>query len=258
MSFLWYNEATFMIITPIKTRTVKANDSTLKDFLLQSLTQVKENEIVVVTSKVVSLCEGNVRTVTEVSRDELITSEADYILPAQANPYGFHITIKNNTLIASAGIDESNGDGNFVLWPKNPQDSANEIRKILKETFGVKNVGVLITDSHVLPLRWGTVGTSIAHSGFEALNSYIGQPDLFGRNLKVTYSNVAEGLASAAVVAMGEGNESTPLAIISDAEFVHFQEENPTVEELAKLAISKEEDIFAPLLNSVTWQSKQK
>lgn len=242
-----------MIVSPLKTPALRAGEQTLTTLFDTYLTQWEEHQILVVTSKIVSLCEGHVVPVDQTSKDALVEEEADWYLPAAINPHGFHISIKNHTLIASAGIDESNGDGNYILWPKDPQASANQIREYLCQRFGCREVGVIITDSHVMPLRWGTVGTVIAHSGFSALNSYIGTPDLFGRKLKVTQSNVAEGLAAAAVVCMGEGNESTPVAVIADVPFVHFQDRNPTKDELDKLAISREEDIFAPLLNQPEW-----
>ncbi|PWU23875.1 putative folate metabolism gamma-glutamate ligase [Candidatus Cerribacteria bacterium 'Amazon FNV 2010 28 9'] len=246
-----------MIVTPIKTQKVVVGVK-LNDVLDASLSRVEENDILVVTSKIISICEGTVIPIEKTTKNELVPTEADYYIPSQLNPYGFHITIKNNTLIASAGIDESNGNGYFILWPKDPQASANQIRAYLQARFHVKHIGVIVTDSHVLPLRWGTVGTAISHSGFAALNSYIGKPDIFDRNLKLTNANVAEGLAAAAVVCMGEGNEQTPLALIRDASFVQFQDREPSEEELKKLAISKDEDIFAPLLNAVKWEKEKR
>ncbi len=241
-----------MIVTPIKTAPIHANEFKLTDVLNSYLKELKEHDVLVITSKIISLCEGNVVD-GDVSRDELIEKESDYYIE-EKNPYGFHMTIKKNTMIASAGVDLSNGDGHYVLWPKDLQKSANDMRDYLCTRFGLKEVGVVVTDSHVMPLRWGTVGTCIAHSGFEALNSYIGKPDIFGRKLKVTNSNVAEGLAASAVVCMGEGAECTPLTKISDVPFVHFQDRNPTAEELTHLAISMKEDIFSPLLTAVSWK----
>jgi F420-0:gamma-glutamyl ligase len=94
----------------------------------------------------------------------------------------------------------------------------------------------------------------LAHSGFEALNDYRNTPDIFGRIMQVTQANIAEALAASSVVVMGEGAEQTPLAIINDVPFVHFQDRNPSKEELEALTISIEEDIYAPLLTSVTWK----
>lgn len=246
-----------MLVKVIKTRPFLPPQGDLFSAIKESFSglKLKERSIVAVTSKVVSIWQGRcVKIEPGVDKDELIKKEADFYLPANLNTYGFHISIKNNTLIASAGIDESNANGYYILWPEDPQKSANEIRSFLKKEFGLSRIGVVITDSHVQPLRWGTVGTSIAHSGFDALNSYIGKPDIFGRKLKVTNAAVAEGIAASAVLAMGEGNEQTPMAIVSDVPFVRFVDRNPTEKELKKLAISKEEDIFSPLLKSAKWK----
>ncbi len=81
----------------------------------------------------------------------------------------------------------------------------------------------------------------------------MGKPDLFGRPFKMSQANVAAGLAAAAVAAMGEGAEQTPLCVIDDVPFVRFQARNPTAGELGYLRIPFEEDLFAPLLGAVPW-----
>lgn len=241
-----------MTIDAIKTPAVRAHDD-LWEIIKNAITEIPERSVLAVTSKIVSLCEGNVVPSESITRDELVKTEADYYIPSSYNPYGFCISVKNNTLIASAGIDVSNGEGEFILWPKDPQASANRIREFLQKEYGVQEVGVVITDSHVLPLRWGTHGTSIAHTGFVALNDYRGKPDIFGNTLKVSQANVAEGLASSAVLVMGEGSEQTPLVLMSNLPFVQFQPRNPTDQELKDLAISLEEDVFSPLLKNAPW-----
>ena len=65
---------------------------------------------------------------------------------------------------------------------------------------------------------------------------------------------MAGGLAAAAVLQMGEGAEQTPIAILTDLPFVHFQDRDPTAEELASVIIPLDEDLFAPFLTSVQWQ----
>jgi F420-0:gamma-glutamyl ligase len=65
-------------------------------------------------------------------------------------------------------------------------------------------------------------------------------------------------LAAAAVLVMGEGAESTPLALISGLPFVHFQERDPNPEELQNLHIDRRDDLYAPLLNAVPWQAGEK
>ena len=246
-----------MLVKAIKTRPLLPPQDDLLSAIKESFSalRLKEGSIIAITSKVVAIWQGRcIKIEDNIDKNELIKKEADFYLPSNLNRYGFHITIKKNTLIASAGIDESNANGYYILWPKDPQKSANQIRSFLKREFGLSKIGVIITDSHVQPLRWGTVGTSIAHSGFDALNSYIGKPDIFGRKLKVTNAAIAEGIASSAVLAMGEGKEQTPIAIISEIPFVHFVDRNPTISEIKKLAIKKEEDIFSPLLKATKWK----
>jgi len=199
-----------------------------------------------------------------VDKAALIETESTWFLPKAVSRYQVYLTIKANALMPYAGIDESNSDGNYVLWPADPQRSANAIRAYLRRRFGLHHVGVIITDSRPLPLRWGVTGFCVAHSGFRALYDYRGQLDLFGRPLQMidlfgrplqmTQTNVADALAAAAVLVMGEGAEQTPLARITSAPYVEFQDHDPTPEELAALAIAPEDDLYAPLLTSVPWQ----
>jgi len=242
-----------MKVTAIKTKKVEVGDK-LFDILDEYLPKLQENSIVAVTSKIISITEGRVDPHdSDEYRDELAKKEAEFYIPVELSQYNFMITINHNVLVARAGIDHSNGHGNLVLWPKDPQKSANEIREYLVSKRGIKNVGVIITDSRLSPLRMGVTGVSIAHSGFETLINYVGKPDIFGRLMLVEKSNVPDSLATAAVIEMGEGDEQQPLAIIEDAKFVKFQERNPTKEELAGLRINVEEDVFAPFLAAAKW-----
>jgi F420-0:gamma-glutamyl ligase len=164
------------------------------------------------------------------------------------------LTIKNNLLVGAAGIDESNANGYFSLWPNDPQKSANAIRDYLTKKNNLSHIGVILTDSKLTPLRWGVTGYAIAHSGFVALKNYIGQPDIYGRKLHAEQSHIPDSLASAAVLAMGEGNEQQPLAVITEIPSIEFQKRNPTQEELAALKININDDIYASLLTGVTWK----
>ncbi len=244
-----------MIVKAVKTRIVKAGELDLLGFLDESIKDLKENTVVAVTSKVVGICEGRVIPISgSVDRNELVRQEADFYLPASLSKYDFSFTITHGTLVPVSGIDESNGNGNYVLWPKNPPASANKIRTHLRQKFGLKNLGVVITDSTARPLHYGTEGVCIAFSGFSAMNDYKGKPDLFGRPFKVSISNVADGLASSAVLVMGEGTEQTPIAIVENIPFTQFQDHDPTAAELNAFYISiKEDDLFAPFLTNVEW-----
>lgn len=246
-----------MNIVAIKTPKITIGSGDIYDVLDKSLSSIEEGSVVAVTSKIVSICEGNIILNTAIDKAELVLNESDLYLPATLSKYGHHFTITHNTLIAMAGVDESNGEGYYILWPRDAQKTANDIRKHLIEKHNLKNIGVIITDSTCQPLRRGTTGISLAHSGFKALRNYIGKPDLFGRPFGVTQANIAGGLAAAAVLAMGEGAEQTPLCVISDLESIDFDQADPSAEELAENMISVEEDLFAPFLTAVNWQQGQ-
>jgi dihydrofolate synthase / folylpolyglutamate synthase len=248
-----------MIVTTIKTRKVMPNELSIHELLDESLPTIKGASIVAITSKVVSLCEGRVVPIGSVDKAELIKQESDYYLPGEVSKHGYHFTIADKTLTSLGGVDESNGAGNYVLWPRDSQKTANELRLYLKKRFGLKRIGLVITDSTFMPMRWGAVGLALGFSGFKPLRNYIGQPDLFDRPFKVSQTGVAGGLAAAAVLVMGEGPEQTPLAVIQDVGFVDFVDRNPTEEELKRFKLERyEDDLFAPFLNSLKWQKGQR
>lgn len=247
-----------MKISAIKTHKVRPFKQDIYSVLDRYLNNVPDKSILAVTSKVVSICEGNVVKIGSIEKEKLIKKEADLYLPDKSQKYNCLLTVKNGILIPNAGIDESNGDGYYILWSKNPQTSANAIRDYLVKRFRQQNVGVIITDSKTTPLRWGTTGIAIAHSGFSALNDYIGKPDIFGKKLRVTKANIMDGLAAAAVFAMGEGKEQTPMALIEDLPIVDFQERHPSESELEHLHINLEDDLYVELLQGVNWKNIEK
>ncbi len=249
-----------MKITAIKTsKIIPGKDRDLFAILDKYLpSKIEEGSVIVVTSKIVAICEGRFVPIEGSDKDELVKQEADLYLPKEENQYNLYLTIKNSILAVAAGIDESNTDGHFVLWPKNPQESANKIREYLTHKYKLKKLGVIITDSKTTPLRTGITVLSIAHSGFLAINDFVGVPDIFGRKLKMTKIPVADGLAGAAGLLMGEGGEQTPLAVITDVPFVEFQDRNPTDQELAEIAIDMDIDVYAPLLKGVNWRKGKK
>lgn len=243
-----------MNISTIKTAKIQPGDFTLTEFLDAYVTELTEGSVVAIASKVVSICEGNVVPMNGVNKETLIEQETSHYLPATTNPYNVTLSITRNLLVAAGGIDESNAGNYYVLWPKDKQLSANTIREHLAKKFNIKYIGVVITDSTTRPLQWGTTGLGIAYSGFVPLKDYMGTKDIFGRVLKFQKNNIMNGLAAAAVLLMGEGNEQTPLAIIKDAAFVEFQPRNPTPRELKALKITIEEDLYGPVLARVPWE----
>lgn len=248
-----------MIVTAYKTEKITAGAS-LFPILDQYLPKLSEGNIVVITSKIVSICQGRVVANSGTAdKYALIRSEADAVIEDEKlKRLGVILTTKDDILIPNAGIDESNGNGYFILWPKDIHKIVADIWQYLRKKYKLKHVGVIITDSHTTPLRWGTTGMGLAWAGFETLNNYIGKPDIFGRKLRVTKASILDGLSAAAVLTMGEGNEQTPLAVIRDASFVTFQDRPPTKSEIEAIRITLEDDIFSPLLTAVRWKQKKK
>jgi len=243
-----------MHVTVYKTPKIQPNDDIYK-ILDTCLPSLQENSVVVVTSKIVGLCEGNVvKDDGSVTKEDLVPKEADwYVGDEYPAPYGT-ISIKNNILCLNAGIDESNVAGYFALWPKDPYASAQTIWEYVRKKHKVQHLGVVISDSHIVPLRWGVRGVCLAYCGFNGLNVYIGKPDIFGKPLKSTRAGILDGLASAAVMVMGEGNEQTPLAVITDVPFVQFTGHPPTKKELQNMEITRKDDIYGSLLEAVRWK----
>lgn len=245
-----------MIVTPIKTRKITpGKDNDIRPILDKYLPKLKNRSVVAITSKILGICEG--RAVPIIDKNEkrkLVIEESDlYLLPGE-NKYNIFLTVKNKLLVASAGIDESNGKGYYIFWPKDAQKSANEIRKYLLQKHKVKYLGVVITDSKTAPLQRGVTGRMIAHSGFRALRNYVGKEDIFGHVLRVTQANVADSLAAAAVAVIGEGKEQTPIAVIKEVPFVEFESRNPSQSEIKELKIDLNDDLYASLLRGVRWR----
>ena len=104
----------------------------------------------------------------------------------------------------------------------------------------------MITDSRTMPLRAGVTGVAVGYAGFRGIKDYRGTPDIFGRKFKFSRTNIADGLATAAVLVMGEGSEQQPLAIIKRAP-VEFCDRVNRME----LRIDIQEDMYRPLFSKL-------
>ena len=124
-----------MKITAITTHEITPKDNNIFLILDRYLKALKEKSIIVVTSKIISICEGRVVKVESIDKQKLIEKEADCYLPPRFSKYHMTFTIKNNILLPAAGIDESNGGGYYILWPSQPQKTANKIRQYLQQKF---------------------------------------------------------------------------------------------------------------------------
>lgn len=247
-----------MIVTPIRTKKVVVGDK-LEHILTDSIKKLEENSVIVITSKIVSIANGDIAPLSE-NKEDLIRQEAqEFITGNNANPgQDMLLTITDNILVPWAGIDESNGNGLYVLWPKNPMLDAEKIWKFLKKTYKLNNVGVVITDSTCMPLRTGSVNIGLSWCGFTPIKNYIGTKDVFGRKLQFTTTSYVDGIAQAAGIAVGEGNEQTPLCIIRDIPGIQFVARPPTAAEKKSVNYPREKDMFGPLLRAAKWEKWEK
>ncbi len=230
-----------LVLTPIQTQIFRPKMK-LGPFIKESLAGrvLAEGDILAVTTKIVSLAEDRLLPREGVDKKLLIKQEADQVLADLA--HNCVLTLKHGLMMISAGIDESNSpDGDYILYPQDPWLSAQRLRDELASEFKLQKLGVLLTDSHTIPLRRGVVGISLSHAGFRGTKNCVGEMDLFGRPLKFTHQDIADGLAAAAVLVMGEGRECQPLVLIEgcNAEFIDGADDSP-------LRMKPEDDLYFP------------
>ena len=186
----------------------------------------KSNDIVVISSKFVSMSEGSIIKLSkvrvserakelsvkchiDVKLAELVLRESEYVLRGVP---GFLLAIQGGLIAPNAGIDKSNVPrGHAILYPRHPFETAENLKSKFLTELGIR-VGIVIADSRLMPTRIGTTGVAIACAGFEPVEDQRGRTDLFGNVMRVTFKAVADGLATMGVAAMGESDESTPAA----------------------------------------------
>ena len=188
----------------------------------------KDGDILVLAETAVATAEGNVITLSTIVPSaqakqlgekyqmdprtvEVVIRESDSIV---GGIKGFLLCMKGGTLLPNAGVDASNAPlGCVTPLPKNPDQSALAIKNSIEEKTGAK-VGVIIADSRTHAMRLGCSGVAIGSAGITAVIDDRGRSDLFGRKLEVTKRAVADNIASAAELVMGEAEECIPAAII--------------------------------------------
>ena len=222
-------------ITPLKIPTVNIGED-LGEILAEAIKRqgqrIANGDVIAVASKVVSIAEARIANLSEVlvsrranrlaakwkMRKELaqvVIDEADAIL---GGVDGFMLTLKDTFLTANAGIDQKNSpSGTVSLWPTNPRSSAKRLRIQIEKKFN-RRLGIAIVDSRVTPLRLGTTGLAIGLSGFIPIRDERGRSDLYGRTIRFTQTNVADDLASAAHLLMGETRERIGAVIVKNAQ----------------------------------------
>ncbi len=233
---------------------------------------LEDYDIVVIASKAVSFSENRVidavqitprvtNLAKKVAQKAKISDEFAQVILEECN-YNFigvvpgAITTMNEYgLLANAGADQSNvGANRVILLPKNCKDSAKKIHDKLKEIVG-KKIGIIIADSRTMPMRLGTVGCALGTYGFRAVLDERGKKDLFGRKMHITTRAIADQLATAAEIVMGETDEQTPFAIIRNYKFVEIKEQE---ENDINTLITAEQCMFiGPLLNCIKEKSEK-
>jgi coenzyme F420-0:L-glutamate ligase len=189
---------------------------------------LQDGDVLAVSSKYTAISEGRVVTLADVVVSaeaaqlaeryhmnpkvaQLVLQEADHIF---GGIHGFLLTAKEGIISPNAGLDRSNiPNGYAVLFPKQPYQSARAIRQAMRERLGV-DIGVILTDSWLMPGRLGTSGVALATAGFRPIQDERGKNDLFGNPMQVTQRGIADSICVCAQMVMGERDEATPLAIV--------------------------------------------
>jgi len=216
---------------------------------------LRTGDVVVLAQKIVSKAENRYVNLAEVT-----PSERAHQLAAVVNkdPRFVELVLRESTdvvrqakdvlivrhrhgyVYANAGIDQSNirqGEARVLLLPENPDASAQKLRKALSAKYGV-NVAVVINDSAGRPWRMGITGIAIGVAGLLALDSRIGDPDLFGKALQITEIAAADEIAAAASFVMGQADEGTPVVVVRGARY------KPSEAGSAPLIRARDKDLF--------------
>lgn len=219
-----------MEIFPLKTRR-KNEGFDLFGTIIESNFQFRSDDVLVISSKFVSMSERSLITLKNVKvtkRARALASkfkmnekiaqvtlqESDYVVSGIP---GFLLTINDGMIAPNAGIDKSNcPQGKIVLYPKDSFKTAHELRKKFLKKYGIK-IGVVISDSRLMPTRIGCTGIAVGVSGFTPVEDERGKRDLYGKKLRVTFKATADCLATIGVFMMGESNESIPVVVVRGA-----------------------------------------
>ena len=218
-------------------------------------TPVQDGDILVVTHVAVSRAEGNIVNLDKVQPSQFAMEIAQQYEkdPAQVEVVlresrsvarmgnGSLITeTKHGFICANAGVDRSNvpGKRNVALLPKDPDRSAETIRQEIKKLTGHR-VAVIVSDTHGRPLRMGEINVAIGVAGMKPIRDRRGEKDLFGYELRVKQTAIADELSSAAELVIGQANESIPVAIIRGYKYPETEDAKAT-----ELIRPREKDLF--------------
>jgi coenzyme F420-0:L-glutamate ligase len=233
-----------MQVFGIPTKLIRLGDN-LVDVILEVLSnqglEIKDKDLLAITSKAVAVAQNRLVKLSSIEpsekakmlaeKHELEPSFVEVVLREAEKVYGgvtkALLTLKNNMLVANAGVDRKNApEGYAILWSINPFESAEEMRREILAKTG-KLVGVLIIDSRITPLRMGTTALAIGIAGFKPIKDCRVERDLYSKRIYITRHALADDLASAAHLIMGETAARIPAALIRNAPVTFGEKANP-------------------------------
>jgi coenzyme F420-0:L-glutamate ligase/coenzyme F420-1:gamma-L-glutamate ligase len=218
-------------------------------------TPIQNKDVIVATHVAVSKAEGNIVNLDTVTPSEkafeiakktnkepalvevILRESVDIIRVTEAS---IITETRSGSVSANAGVDRSNvlGERNVVPLPRNPNASAQNIRNQIKQLTGAE-VAVIVSDTHGRPFRMGEINVAIGVAGLKPIRDRRGERDLFGYVLRIKQTAIADELASAAELVIGQANEGVPVAIIRGYSF----QSNDNVPPM-ELIRPKEKDLF--------------
>jgi coenzyme F420-0:L-glutamate ligase/coenzyme F420-1:gamma-L-glutamate ligase len=252
-----FSTSSISIIPLLKLSIIQKGDNVGKqivDACHQTKLKLADGDLLVVAQTIVSRAEGRIINLSNIVPSskakklakklgkppelvEIILKESKRIVRAEQG----HLIVETHHgfVCANAGVDASNVPGkDFVtLLPKDPDYSAKQIRNEILAAFNV-DVAVIISDTHGRPFRNGAINIAIGTSGLAPIKNYVGQSDLFGYQLRTTSVAVADELASAAELLMGEADEGIAVVIIRG---YPYQQSEASAQELVR---DPDRDIF--------------
>jgi len=215
--------------------------------------ELNDGDILVISSKIVSLSENRIVSGTEITPSqkaleiaaenqfdpihvELALRESTELIRTK----GVLITETHSGLVCNfSGIDKSNApEENYILLPKDPDVSAEHLRESLTKVTG-KKLAVVISDTQGRPWRKGSVNVSIGCSGIAPFKYNKGKRDLYGRVLKRSTVCQVDEIAMLAEPLMGQAGQQTPVVIVRGYAYLDSEEE--TARDINR---PKHEDMF--------------
>lgn len=246
-------------IIPVQGLPLIKKDDNLGQMLVDATekqeTPIQEGDMIVITHVMVSKAEGNIVNLDSVEPSELakkiaketekdpalvevVLREAKSI--ARVGNGNIITETKHGWYCANSGVDRSNvpGERNVAPLPVDPDKSAKEIRKKIKQATG-KDVAIIISDTHGRPLRDGEINVAVGVAGFKPIRDRRGERDLYGYILRVKRTAIADELASAAELVIGQADEGIPAAIVRG--YAYAKSEDAKASELIR---PKEKELF--------------